>query len=162
MIPTLSVRRAALSDIDQLIELRKELLSFNDGYYASRNESEERAWQQSYRLWLTNNINNEADYFIAVAELNKQVCACSIAIIDNRVPMRGCLNGKSGWIQTVVVAKAFRRQGIALQLMEYLLQWFKSKAVQQIVLQTTPMAASLYEQLGFTPTTEALLLKTLE
>lgn len=157
------LRKAKESDIERLIELRKHLLSGGEGHYAAQSPEEEAAWQNSYREWLRKNIRDNPDVLIAVAALGErdEIVACAIGIIDERAPMKGILNGRSGWIQSVVVDFQWRRQGVAEQVMEYVLAWFRKREVGKIVLQTTAAAKPLYEKLGFEATGEDLLYKQL-
>ncbi|MBJ6362616.1 GNAT family N-acetyltransferase [Paenibacillus sp. GCM10012307] len=156
-------RRAEEKDIERLIELRKHLLSGGDGHYAAQSPEEELAWQDSYRRWLHKNLRDNPTVLIAAASSDAAdgIVACAIGVIDERAPMKGILNGRSGWIQTVVVDPKWRRQGIAEQVMDYLLSWFREQEVGKIVLQTTIVAKSLYGKLGFEETGEDLLYKQL-
>ncbi|MEK4886419.1 GNAT family N-acetyltransferase [Bacillus sp. FSL W8-0223] len=157
------VRKATISDIDSLVELRKFLLSEGIGHYVSKTPEEEAAWQESYRKWLHMHINTNEKVRVAVANEHNSsnILACAIGIIDERAPMRGCLNGKVGWIQTVVVHPEHRRRGIAELVMQYILNWFEINKVGKVTLQTTPMARRLYEKIGFIDSGEQLLLKEL-
>ncbi|MDA7028184.1 GNAT family N-acetyltransferase [Bacillus sp. CLL-7-23] len=157
------IRKAESGDIDRLIDLRKILLSEGEGHYVSKSHEEDLAWQKNYRAWLLKNMNEHDRILVAVANDPDQlkIVACAIGIIDVRAPMKGCLNGKSGWIQTVVVDPEERRKGIAESIMNYCFDWFKRNHVEKIVLQTTPMAKDLYIKLGFENSGEDLLFKEL-
>ncbi|NEW05800.1 GNAT family N-acetyltransferase [Paenibacillus sp. SYP-B3998] len=156
-------RRAEEADIERLIELRKHLLSGGEGHYAAQSPEEEFAWQSSYRQWLLKNLRDNPLVLVAAASVEEkgEIIACAIGIIDERAPLKGILNGRSGWIQTVVVDLQWRRQGVAEQVMEYVLSWFWEQEVGKIVLQTTSVAKHLYERLGFEETGEELLYKQL-
>jgi GNAT superfamily N-acetyltransferase len=156
-------RRAEEADIEKLIALRKHLLSGGDGHYAAQSPEEEAAWQSSYREWLHQNLRDNPRVLVAAASWDEEgeIIACAIGIIDERAPMIGILNGRSGWIQTVVVDPQWRRHGIAEQVMDYVLAWFREQEVGKIVLQTTSVARHLYGKLGFVDTGEELLYKRL-
>ncbi|MVP01867.1 GNAT family N-acetyltransferase [Paenibacillus lutrae] len=160
---TIVIRRAQWSDIPRLIELRKLLLSQGNGHYVSRTEEDEEAWQSSYRQWLTTHLHGNPNILIAVAgeKDSSDSAACAIGIIDERAPMKGCLNGRVGWIQTVVVDPGQRRKGYAESIMQYILNWFHEKEVGKVVLQTTEIAKSLYTKLGFAESGEDLLIKSI-
>lgn len=157
-------RRAEEGDIERLIELRTYLLSGGEGHYAAQSPEEESAWQNSYRAWLHHHLQHHPNVLVAVASGDPEgggIVACAIGIIDQRAPMKGMLNGQSGWIQTVVVDPEWRRQGIAEQVIDYVLSWFREHEVGKIILQSTPMARPLYGKLGFKETGEELLYKPL-
>ncbi|WP_419418937.1 GNAT family N-acetyltransferase [Legionella sp. D16C41] len=158
------VRNATLNDIEQLIELRKLLLSQGTGHYVAQTPEDELAWQNSYDTWLKTNLNQSANIKVIVtysASDENIITGCAIGIIDARVPFKGCLNGKMGWVQTVVVRPNYRRQGLAEQLMNHLFKWFHNNEVGKVTLQTTSVAKSLYDKLGFIDSGEAFLIKTL-
>lgn len=152
-------RKATIQDIESLVNLRKFLLSEGTGHYVSRNNQEEVEWQDSYRKWLKTKLYNSDTILVAVGQLSSDddICACAIAIIDERAPLRGCLNGRMGWAQTVVVHPSQRRRGIAKKIMNYILEWLKSNDVSKVILQTTPTAKDLYEKIGFINSGEDLL-----
>lgn len=158
------IRSATFNDIEQLINLRKLLLSQGTGHYVAQTLEDERAWQVNYRAWLMTHINSNANIKIVVTYSNiteQSITGCAIGIIDERVPFKGCLNGKMGWVQTVVVRPDCRRQGLAEQLMNYLFNWFHNNNVGKVTLQTTSIAKPLYDKLGFLDSGEAFLIKTL-
>lgn len=157
----LKIRNATTDDIEALVELRKLLLSEGSGHYVSTSYEEEMAWQNSYRSWLTNNMNKNEKILVAVGvnDVNSEVVACAIGIIDERAPMKGCLNAKCGWVQTVVVNPTHRRQGFAENVMNYVFDWFQLNNVNKIVLQTTSGAKELYNKLGFKDSGEELLVR---
>ena len=162
MISEMVLRQAQLSDIDALIELRKILIEQGEGYYTVQSGSSQLRWQQAYRQWLATHISGHTEVCILVADNDvgdTKIAGCAIGIIDKRVPYPACLNGKVGWIQTVVVAPNYRQQGLAKKLMEQLSAWFKRQDVGVLTLQTTPIAAALYKSLGFIDSGEPFLLK---
>ncbi|MCY1446672.1 Acetyltransferase (GNAT) family protein [compost metagenome] len=88
-----------------------------------------------------------------------QLLGCATAIIDQRAPIPGCLNGLSGWVQSVVVEPQWRNRGIARQLMQQLLRWFANRGVGPVVLHSTEAAGTLYQTLGFATSDERLLIR---
>jgi GNAT superfamily N-acetyltransferase len=158
------VRKAKATDIESLIELRKLLLNQGSGHYVSANAEEQFAWQVSYKNWLLENLDHNPIIRVIGCSDNKnpeKLMGCAIGIIDQRVPHKGCLNGKMGWVQTMVVHPDFRRKGIAKKLMEDLLGWFVQNHVGKVALQSTENAHPLYEKLGFQDSREILLIKSL-
>ncbi len=157
----LNIRKAALSDIPALVDLRQVLLDHGTGHYASKTSDESLQWKEAYKQWLHKyiNLNNDVNILVASIGTEQIIVACVIGIIDKRAPMIGCLNGKTGWIQTMVVAKDRQQKGIGGQIMHQLLNWFKGVEVEKIFLQTTEIAKPLYLRMGFTPINEETLMK---
>lgn len=157
----LTVRPATITDLASLVELRAHLLDGTSASYSSRTPDDSMRWRAAYRTWLTNRLGESDCVQILVAEHREsgQVLGCATAIIDQRAPATGCLNGQSGWVQSVVVEPQWRNHGIARQLMQHLLRWFANRGVGSVVLQSTGAAGTLYQALGFAVSDERLLIR---
>lgn len=59
-----------------------------------------------------------------------------------------------GYVEGVYVLPAFRRRGIASQLMRECIEWLRSMECDSVRLQSTSDGRPLYESLGFVPTGE--------
>ena len=66
----------------------------------------------------------------------------------------GVLLGRDGIVLNVYVERAYRRRGIARQLMEAILAWVPSTDIVSLVLHASKEGRPLYEKLGFEPTNE--------
>lgn len=62
--------------------------------------------------------------------------------------------GSQAVVINVYTEPAFRRQGYARRLMQEVLAWAGAVELESLVLHAAPDGRSLYEQLGFIPTTE--------
>lgn len=62
--------------------------------------------------------------------------------------------GKLGWIWFLMVAKEYRGQGIGSALMEECIAYLRRSKVQPTNLEANPQAASLYQKVGFSITTQ--------
>ena len=63
-----------------------------------------------------------------------------------------------GFIGDVYTEFNYRRQGIAHQLIEMAVDWFKSRNVAMVKLLTTPEGRAIYEKMGFGLSNEMMLL----
>lgn len=61
-------------------------------------------------------------------------------------------SGSVGVIGNVIVVAAYRRRGLARELMESALRWQHSRGVQHVLLAATPEGRPLYRRLGFVDT----------
>ncbi|WP_337058542.1 GNAT family N-acetyltransferase [Pseudomonas sp. USHLN015] len=156
-----NVRPATQADLASLVELRAYLLDGTDASYSSRTPEDAARWRAAYRTWLISRLSESdcVQIFAAEDKESGRVLGCATAIIDQRAPAPGCLNGLSGWVQSVVVEPQWRGRGIARQLMQHLLRWFANRGVGCVVLQSTATAGTLYETLGFAVSNERLLLR---
>lgn len=159
--PFFVVRSATTADVGMLIELRALLLDGTSANYSSRTPEDRARWRAAYRSWLTSVLGaNDSVQVLAVEHHESgQVIGCATGIIDLRAPTPVSVNGRSGWVQSMVVAPQWRQKGIATQLMAHLLRWFGNRDVFTVVLQTTVGAERLYETLGFIPSNERLLIR---
>lgn len=157
----LTVRPATLADLARLVELRAHLLDGTSASYSSKTPEDSAQWRAAYRSWLGSRLNESDCVQILAAEHKEsgQVLGCATAIIDQRAPTPGCLNGLSGWVQSVVVEPQWRNRGIARQLMQHLLRWFANRGVGTVVLQSTESAGRLYQTQGFAVSDERLLIR---
>ncbi|MBV8604794.1 MAG: GNAT family N-acetyltransferase [Pelomonas sp.] len=156
----LSIRRAVRGDVEALLSLRALLLDGGPASsYASRNAEEGRNWKAAYRHWLRRTLGSDGRARIVVAVCGEAVVACATGIVDTRPPAPDCLGDRCGWVQSVVVAAKWRRQGVAERLLRALLQWFETRGVAKVVLESTPVALPLYRKLGFAPSHEPLLIR---
>jgi GNAT superfamily N-acetyltransferase len=64
---------------------------------------------------------------------------------------------RRAWIQNVYVLPAFRRRGIARQMMQTLLAWCRAEGLDSVSLHASDEGLPLYIQLGFLPTNEMWL-----
>jgi GNAT superfamily N-acetyltransferase len=64
------------------------------------------------------------------------------------------MRGPQGLIVNVFTERRWRRQGIAVGLMEELLRWTRAQGIDSVVLHASADGRPLYAQLGFVPTNE--------
>jgi GNAT superfamily N-acetyltransferase len=64
------------------------------------------------------------------------------------------LRGPQALILNVFTERPWRRQGVAVGLMEELLRWTRAHGIESVVLHASEDGRPLYERLGFVPTNE--------
>lgn len=154
------VEVAEKKHIDELIQLRACLLEpLSTASYVCRTEEERHSWRRLYRCWLHDVLEQDLGIRIYVGTNGHKVIGCSTGIIDRRAPARNCISGYSGWIQSVVVADSFRRQGVAASLLKSLTDWFAEKNVSKILLESTEGSEDFYISQGFIPEQETLFIR---
>jgi ribosomal protein S18 acetylase RimI-like enzyme len=82
-------------------------------------------------------------------EAEPGLVASGVGMISPRLPSPNNPAGRVGYIQWVATETAFRRRGLARQVLRALLQWFDERRVPVIELHATPDGEPLYRSLGF-------------
>jgi GNAT superfamily N-acetyltransferase len=66
-------------------------------------------------------------------------------------------SGPRGNILNVYTVEAYRRRGLARELMQAIVDWCRENGIDTVVLHASPSGRSLYDSMGFTPTNEMRL-----
>ncbi|NJO55420.1 MAG: GNAT family N-acetyltransferase [Rhodospirillales bacterium] len=158
------VRTATAADVTELVRLRSLLLQGHNTYYATNDEQERHLWQRRFVDWLVRTAPTDNNCCVAVIATpdGTSLTACGIGVVDQRPPGPGILDGRSGWIQSVVTDPTWRRRGMADHIMDYLMCWFRERRVGRVLLHTTSDGANLYHRHGFRPCGEEALVAQLE
>jgi GNAT superfamily N-acetyltransferase len=69
----------------------------------------------------------------------------------------GIASGPEAYVMNVFVERAWRRRGIAAQLMEYVVSYARERRIRVVTLHASDDGRALYEKLGFVPTNEMRL-----
>jgi len=156
------IKKAELDNISDLVRLRTILINQGDGHYVPKNEEEKIQWQQAYIFWLKKHLNVDNIYIIIAINNENKAIGCATAIIDIRAPIMGCLNGRMGWIQSLVIEQNYRGKSIGSLLIKELNEWFKSQFVFKVALQATPKSEIFYRKNKYFSSGEDLLIHTIE
>ena len=100
------------------------------------------------------------DYFGWLAQDGGGVvggCGMQLRRILPRLSRGGAVIDVEGIILNVYTEAAWRRRGIAEELVRACLDWARERGVERIVLHASPEGRRLYEKLGFVPTHEMRL-----
>lgn len=143
----LTVRRTVASDIPALIKLRWDVC-VEQGVADPSDAANHRAYEQALRAFLERHIAEDACQFW-VAEGGGEIITTSTLWLAPVLPWPGGLNQWYGYVTNVYTVPGYRRQGLARRLMEKLREVAANHGATELLLETTPEAAPLYEQLGF-------------
>ena len=145
------IRIASKEDIEILMSSRLEMLKvvnhlpddyvFSDGII---NESRE------YFL--------NGDHITVIATDKNTVIGCASMSYTRIMPTFSHPTGKRAHLMNVYTRSEYRRQGIAGKMVELLIEETWEKGVTEISLDTTALGKPLYESLGFTDSTECMVL----
>ena len=143
----LSIRKAAMADIDLLVKLRLDYLSIDFKF----TPEEEIQLVNQLREYFPKHLDSERNDFIAgIAEIDGIVAGTAYMMIDERpANPKGFMTGKTALILNVLTYPEYRRKGIATKILEMLIDEAKKANVAYIELSASVMGKPVYEKLGF-------------
>jgi GNAT superfamily N-acetyltransferase len=142
----ITYRAATVDDIEMLAELRWEMeVERAEGHLPTReefivaylDETRDDLARGIHRAWL--------------AEADGVPVACVQLIWWVMPPNVHRLRRKRGFVSNVYTRPAYRRRGIARELMNQLIQHSRDLGIQRLVLWSSEMGRPLYADLGFIP-----------
>ncbi len=147
----MTIRKATANDLDLLINSRLEMLK------DVNNLSEDAAFSPEF-LAATKEYFQTSDHTTLLALEDCKVIGCASICYINVMPTFDHPTGKRAHIMNVYTHADYRRQGIALQMMEQLMEEARNRKVTEISLDATEAGRPLYKKCGFTDTTEGMVL----
>ena len=142
------VRRATTDDIAELVRLREVMMQSVLGEAGT-------GWHEVCADLLATALTDGSMVAIVVDKpTGDGLAACGVGVLSQRLPGPNCLDGRYGYIQSMVTEDAHRRQGLARLVFEALMAWFRELGVTRVDLHASSMGEPLYRQLGFTEGSE--------
>jgi len=145
----MQIRLAIPDDIPEIDELWKDFMDYHknlDEFFSRRNDG-----HINFRDYVVENWKNP-DYAIAVAEHQDHVVGYAIAYLQEFPPI--FLQEKCCYISDIVMDENFQGKGHGKALINFLVDWAKTKEVQRMelhVLHNNENAIMFYRHLGFEP-----------
>ncbi|MGC6769715.1 GNAT family N-acetyltransferase [Enterococcus sp. LJL128] len=137
------IRRSIREDIAELAKLR--VCFFEEENVLDKDKK--IMLEQKTIAYLDQHLDN--DLIIWQAESRERVIATAFLEIAERLPHPARPNGKIGTLLNVYTDKAFRRQGIAQQLVAALITEGRESGLDKIELLATESGFPVYQRLGF-------------
>lgn len=140
----MTYRKATASDLNVLIQLRLDYLAEDRGVLS---ETEKSAVAAQLGEYFPKHIGN--DFFAFLAEAGGDIAAVAFLVIAEMPANPSFITGKTGTVMNVLTYPQYRRQGIAMQLLECLIEEAKTWGLSYVKLSATEAGRPLYEKLGF-------------
>jgi ribosomal protein S18 acetylase RimI-like enzyme len=129
---------------------------------AGRDEAALRTMTAHFRTWLAPRLANGAYFGYVLSEHGTPVAGIGLMLIDWPPHPAHPETGQRGYVLNVYVEPGARRRGLARALMQLADEEFARRGVQYTILHATEQGRPLYEDLGWSGTTEmAKVLKPL-
>jgi GNAT superfamily N-acetyltransferase len=141
-----AIRQATAQDAGMIAQQRH--LMFADGNDTS--EAELTEMEGLYEVWVAAKLAT-GDYqgWFAQSESGEVIAGVGLWLRE-WPPILYNYTGRQGFVENVFTLPAYRRRGIARQLMKAMLTWVNtSQIVYEIELHPTQSARPLYQSLGF-------------
>ena len=135
-------------NIRDAMELRREMLAEVNG--VSQMEISHGL------LSLTERFFSEGNQFTVLAYDGITCIGCATMCFMHLMPTYSHPTGKRAHIMNVYVREAYRRQGIAKEMVNALLLYARQNEITHVSLDATESGRKLYEALGFTGSEEAM------
>ncbi len=143
-----SIRPAVAADIPTILEHRLAMLAAvfpDDG--SGRPTVDDV--QEANRAWIEAHFG--LDFFVWIAERDGQALASAAILWFEHPPSQINPIGREAYVLNVYTEPAARRQGLARQLMERLLEEARAAGVGRVWLRASDEGRALYESLGLAP-----------
>lgn len=150
-VKTVIIRRCGVSDLDELLDLRMEVLAcvFEDECRVFDKAQVDALRAQNKTYYRTHLADDSHIACIARDERSDEVLGTGGLCLYQEMPSPDNPNGRCGYLMNMYTRKAARGRGVARMMVEYLIGQARLRDVAKIYLETTPMARPLYERLGF-------------
>ena len=147
----INIRIATPDDINYLMSSRLEMLKVVNDLPEDYEFSDEIV-AESYDYFLN------GDHLTVLAFDGDKVIGCASMSFIRIMPTFGHPTGKRAHLMNVYTRREYRRQGIARKMVELLIGETWKRGATEISLDATKLGRPLYESLGFTDSTECMVI----
>jgi GNAT superfamily N-acetyltransferase len=149
---TAHIRQATLTDVDVILDQRRRM-------FADMGRGDEKAREAMVAATrpLIETGLRDGSYRGWLAEVEGRAVAGGGIAFAAFQPTPTDLSPRRAWIVNVYTEPAFRRRGLARQVLEAILAWCREQGLKAIFLHASDAGRPLYELLGFKPTSEMRL-----
>lgn len=141
-LPQPKARRAALSDVDEVVRLAGLM-------FISIGQDPVPEWRSAAARTFAELGDDVAAFVVDHPdEPGRLIASCAGAIVQ-RLPTPHNPSGLAGYVQWVATDPEFRRQGLSTAVVAELLDWYRERGVGRVELHATAAGAGVYSSLGF-------------
>ena len=146
----ISIRKATLADVEQIVTHRRRM--FED---MGNTDSEGLSRMVAvYRPWLIDHMQRDLYHsWLACTDQNVVVAGTDAWLMDWPAGQFDVSRYRA-YILNVYTDPAYRRRGLAHQLVQTCTDWCYANGVHIVTLHASDQGRKVYEGLGFTPTNE--------
>jgi GNAT superfamily N-acetyltransferase len=154
------IRLATCADLDVISEHRARMFSdmeelpaelFKSFRAQSKDKLDRMFERNEYIGWLATPAEEPEKIIAGAGVALREVAPHPQADANGKIEI---ISGRQAIIQNVFTEPEWRRCGLGTLLMNEIIQWSQKTGIDSLVLHASNEGRSLYEKLGFTPTTE--------
>ena len=145
----MEIKKATQNDIDDLMQLRLEMLKVVNSLNEDTN-FDEKLIQCSREYFLN------GDQTTVFAMEGNKIAGCASISYITIMPTFSHPTGKRAHLMNVYTRKEFRRKGVGKMMINFLIDEAKSRGVTEISLDATEMGRPLFKALGFNSNEEGM------
>ena len=155
MVQKFEYKKASIEDLDELVRTR--IIVLRAANKLSDDEDMSVVEEESYAYYRRALETGEHIAYL-VYDNGKFIGAGGVSLYQV-MPTYHDPTGKKGYIMNLYTAPEYRRQGIAIHILDLLVKNAKKQGVSQIALEATAMGRPLYERYGFMKMEDEMELK---
>jgi GNAT superfamily N-acetyltransferase len=143
------IRPATVADIDVILHHRRNMFA----EMGNGSDKERDAMVAAARPFIEAGLR-DGSYRSWLVEVDGRVVAGGGVAIVGFQPTPFDPSPHRAWVLNMYTEPAFRRRGLAKQLLETILAWCREQGLKSVFLHASGAGRPLYELLGFRPTNE--------
>lgn len=135
-----------LSDLDALLDWRIEVL---ETVFADAEPWDRDALRQANRAYYQRQLDE--GHVACIALVDGKGAGCGAICLQEEMPSPDNPSGKCAYLMNIYTRPEFRHQGVAGEIVDWLVDQARTRGAEKIYLESTEMAAPLYREKGFQP-----------
>lgn len=139
------IREADLSDLDFLVQQRIVVLR---AVFDIEEHEDTTALENANRAYYEKALK-EGTHVAALAFEGEAFVGCGALCLQDEMPSPDSPSGRTALIMNVYTPPEQRHRGVARRVVRWLMERAQKKGVDRVLLEATPDARPLYEDLGF-------------
>lgn len=156
------IKELGADDMELLLSLRMEVLS--NVFSQEKKELSDSEWddirkenEKYYREEL-----EKGGHVACAIYVSGEPAGCGGVCLYREMPSPDNHSGKCAYLMNIYVRNTYRRQGIAKEICNYLIERAREEGAEKIYLESSDMAFELYRSLGFEDMNGYLKLNTVK
>ena len=145
----IAIQELSAQDMERLLSLRMEVLS--NVFEEEKSGLTEREWDEIKKEnedYYREELSKDG-HIACAAYLSGELAGCGGVCLYREMPSPDNRSGRCAYLMNIYVRSKFRRQGLAREICNYLIEKARERGAEKIYLESSDMAVNLYKSLGF-------------